>query len=265
MAGKSSVRNTRFTHVGRITRDGVSLTGFTATPETPSDLAVVLAHGFSNHVWTVPIQRIAARLVRRFGVVALTFRGHRGSGGRTSVGPAEVADLAAGVELARELGYAKVATVGFSMGGAVSVLHASQHVVDATVSVSAPSRWYVRQTAAMRRVHWLIEAPHARLLAPLLGVRVEQSWALLPVSPIEVVHRIETPLLVVHGDRDHYFPAEHGEALHRASGRSELWLEQGMAHGESAVTPGLADRIGDWLNRTCGRTSHEETSTRAVA
>jgi pimeloyl-ACP methyl ester carboxylesterase len=257
--------------VGRITRDGVSLTGFTSTPETPSDLAVVLAHGFSNHVWTVPIQRIASRLARRFGIVALSFRGHRGSSGRTSVGPAEVRDIAAGVELARELGYAKVATVGFSMGAAVSLLHASENVdgdvdvVDATVSVSSPSRWYVRQTAAMRRVHWLIEAPHARLLAPLLGVRVEQPWALLPVSPIEVVHRIETPLLVVHGDRDHYFPAEHGEALHRASGRSELWLEHGMAHAESAVTPGLADRIGDWLNRTCGRTSHEETSTRAVA
>src|SRR5205807_1204924 len=123
---------------------------------------------------------------------------------------------------------------------------------DAVVSVSSPSRWYVRQTAPMRRLHWLVEAPHGRLLAPLLGVRLEQPWALLPTSPIEVVHQIRTPLLIVHGERDHYFPVEHGRALHRAAGRAELWLEPGMAHAETAVSPDLVDRIGAWLNRTSG-------------
>jgi pimeloyl-ACP methyl ester carboxylesterase len=92
-----------------------------------------------------------------------------------------------------------------------------------------------------------------------------EPWASLPVSPIEVVDRIKPPLLLVHGDEDHYFPVEHGGALHRAAGRAELWLEPGMGHAETAVTPGLVDRIGGWLNRTCGDTSNQETSTRAVA
>ncbi|TCO65059.1 alpha/beta hydrolase family protein [Actinocrispum wychmicini] len=251
--------------MGRITADGVRLDGFTSTPRTPSDLAIVIAHGFSNHVRKPAFQRIAAQLAGHFGIVALSFRGHGRSGGRTSIGPAEVADLAAGVDLARELGYPKVATLGFSMGAAVSLLHAARYPVDAVVSVSSPSRWYVRQTAAMRRLHWLVEAPHARLLAPLLGVRMEQPWALLPTSPIEVVHRIEPPLLIVHGERDHYFPVEHGMALHRAAGRAELWLEPGMAHAETSVTPDLVDRIGTWLNRTRGDASNKETSTRVVA
>jgi pimeloyl-ACP methyl ester carboxylesterase len=265
---KTPVRNTRFTHVGRITQDGVTLHGFHSVPETPSDLAIVMAHGFCNHVGKPAFERIATRLGRRNPIVALTFRGHGKSGGRTSIGPAEVLDLTAAVELARELGYPKVATLGFSMGAAVALLHASQNVdnpVDATVSVSSPSRWYIRQTPAMRRLHWLAEAPHGRLLAPILGVRLEQPWAVLPVSPIEVVDRIKPPLLLIHGDRDHYFPAEHGQALHRAAGRSELWLEPGMRHAESAVTPGLVDRISTWLNRTCGETSNEATSKRAVA
>ena len=46
MAEKTPVRNTRFTHVGRITQDGVTLDGFPSTPETPSDLAIIMAHGF---------------------------------------------------------------------------------------------------------------------------------------------------------------------------------------------------------------------------
>jgi uncharacterized protein len=241
------------------------LDGFHSVPETPSDLAVVMAHGFCNHVRGPAFERIATRLGRHHPIVALTFRGHRGSGGRSSVGPAEVLDLAAGVRLARDLGYAKVATLGFSMGAAVALLHASQHVVDAVVSVSSPSRWYVRETPAMRRLHWLVESPVGRMLAPIVGVRLDKPWYLLPVSPIEVVHQITTPLLLVHGDRDHYFPVEHGVALHRAAARAELWLEPGMGHAESATTPDLADRIGTWLNRTCGEASRQETSTQAVA
>jgi pimeloyl-ACP methyl ester carboxylesterase len=267
VAEKTPVRNTRFTHVGQLTQDGVVLDGFVLTPKTPFDLAIVVAHGFTGHVRRPGFRLIAERLARRNTVVALSFRGHGRSGGRSSVGPDEVSDLAAGVQLARDLGYPKVATLGFSMGAAVSLLYASQHVVDAVVSVSAPSRWYVRQTAAMRRLHWLLEAPQGRLVAPILGVRLGEPWAKVPASPIEVVHRVSpTPLLLVHGDRDHYFPAEHGEALHRAAGHgAELWLEPGMGHAETATTPGLVDRVATWLNQTCGDTSNEETSIRAVA
>jgi pimeloyl-ACP methyl ester carboxylesterase len=267
VAEKSPVRNTRFTHVGQVTADGVALRGRFWRPETPSDLAIVVAHGFTGSVERPAFGRIAERLARQNAVVSLSFRGHGRSSGRTSVGPEEVLDLAASVQLAGELGYARVAVVGFSMGAAVSLLYAAGHPVDAVVSVSAPSRWYIRQTSAMRRLHWLIEAPHGRLLAPILGVRLGRPWPQVPVSPIEVVHRIApTPLLLVHGDRDHYFPAEHATALYRAAGMgTRLWLEPGMGHAESGVTPGLVDRIATWLNQTCGDTSDQETSTQVVA
>ncbi len=271
MAGKSPVRNTRFTHVGQVTADGVMLRGLFAPSEMPSDLAIVLAHGFTGHVGRPFFRRIADRLNRHYAVVALSFRGHGRSSGKTSVGPEEVHDVDAAVRLAHDRGYSKVALVGFSMGGAVSMLYASQDLDEppaAVVSVSAPSRWYIRQTPAMRRVHWLLEAPHARLLAPILGVRLGRPWPSVPASPIEVVHRIApTPLLLVHGDRDHYFPAEHALALHRAAddATARLWLEPGMGHAETGTHPGLVDRIAAWLNETCTQTSEERTSTQVVA
>jgi fermentation-respiration switch protein FrsA (DUF1100 family) len=52
----------------------------------------------------------------------------------------------------------------------------------------------------------------------------------------------------VHGDRDHYFPVDHPEALYEAAAEpKELWLVEGFGHAESAATPELLDRIGSHL------------------
>lgn len=56
------------------------------------------------------------------------------------------------------------------------------------------------------------------------------------------------PLLVVHGDRDPYFPLDHPRML-AAAGPCELWLEPGMGHAENAADDALLGRLADWLVR----------------
>lgn len=232
---------------------------------TPSvtDLAFVVGHGFTNHVRKPFVSRVLRRFAHHGGVVALDFRGHGRSAGRSSVGSDEIHDLAAGVALARGLGYRRVVTVGFSMGASIALRHAGLHEdkPDAVAAVSAPSRWWVRDTVAMRRVHWLLEQPHGRLAARALGVRLGPPWVTTPESPLEVVHRITpTPLLIVHGEQDHYFGPAHAVALHKAAGGdAELWLEPGMRHAESSMTPALVDRVAIWLDehtRPLGGSDH---------
>ncbi|XVV03544.1 alpha/beta hydrolase family protein [Actinosynnema sp. CA-248983] len=217
-----------------------------------SDLAFVVGHGFTNHVGKPFVARVLRRFAHRGGVVALDFRGHGRSQGLSTVGADEVHDLAAGVSLARELGYRRVVTVGFSMGASIALRHAALHAErpDAVAAVSSPSRWWVRDTPAMRRVHWLLEQPHGRLTARALGVRLAPPWRTAPESPLEVVHRITpTPLLLVHGADDHYFDPAHAHALHRAAGgAAALWVEPRIRHAESAMTPALVDRIATWLD-----------------
>lgn len=242
------------------TEDGVPLRGILLERSDdrldPADrLAVVVGHGITNHVRKPFVRRILARLANRVSVIALDFRGHGRSGGRSTVGDSEVYDIAAGVALAKRRGHRSVATLGFSMGGSVVLRHAALDpgAVGAVVSVSSPSRWWIRDTAPMRRVHWLLEVPHGRLAARALGLRIGAPWATVPASPIELVHRISpTPLLIVHGTEDHYFPPEHARRLHTAAGDpSELWLLPGMRHAETAMTPESIDRITGWLvNRT---------------
>ncbi|WP_184599306.1 alpha/beta hydrolase family protein [Streptomyces violarus] len=212
----------------------------------------VVAHGFTGAVDRPHVRRVAQAFARHGAVVTFSFRGHGASGGRSTVGDREVLDLAVAVRWARELGHARVATVGFSMGGSVVLRHAALYEAgtDAVVSVSAPARWYYRGTAPMRRLHWLVTRPEGRAVSRYgFGTRIHhRDWDPVPLSPVEAVPRIApTPLLIVHGDADGYFPLDHPRMLAAAAGdQGELWLEPDMGHAEHAASDALLARIGEW-------------------
>lgn len=242
--------------------DGVPISAVhVAARDRSLDLALVVVHGFTGAWQEERVWRVADRLRSFGGVVAVDQRGHGRSGGQSSVGDTEVFDVAAAVAWARELGYARVVTVGFSLGGAVVVREAALLAdgpgrVDAVVAVSAPAFWYYRGTKVTRLVHHLVLTRHGRLLLRARGTRVSGAgWtAPEPVPPAQAAARLAVPILVVHGDVDRYFPTEHAQALHaaaRSAGvRSDLWIEEGFGHAEGAATPELVDRIGRWV-REC--------------
>jgi pimeloyl-ACP methyl ester carboxylesterase len=240
--------------------DGVAI----AALHVPGDrgLGIVLVHGFTGNWREDRVRRVIARLRAFGGVVAIDMRGHGGSGGETTMGDAEIHDVAAGVAWARELGYRRVVTVGFSLGGAVVLREAALLAdgpgrVDGVVSVSAPAFWYYKGTRPTRVAHWFVETRPGRLAMRARGVRISsRGWTRPhPVPPYEAAGMITgIPLLVVHGDVDHYFPLEHPRAIHAAAVRSgvrtDLWIEPGFAHAESSVSEQVLDRIGQWA-REC--------------
>ncbi|MCT2592827.1 alpha/beta hydrolase [Streptomyces sp. N2-109] len=230
-----------------------------------SGTALVLAHGFSGSLERPALRAAARSLTAHGAVVTFSFRGHGGSGGRSTVGNLEVLDLAAVVRWARALGHRRVATIGFSMGGSVALRHAALHRMspvtadgadgaggagkagsvagagprgahpDAVVSVSAAARWYYRGTAPMRRLHWAIQRPAGRMVSRWgLGTRVHpEDWDPVPLSPVDAAPLIApVPLLVVHGDQDPYFPLDHPRSLAEAADPActQLWTEPGFGH-----------------------------------
>ncbi|MFG2227354.1 alpha/beta hydrolase family protein [Streptomyces sp. NPDC048644] len=233
------------------------------TDGRPEDLAIVLAHGFTGALDRPALRRAAAAFRERAAVVTFSFRGHGGSGGHSTLGDREVGDLAAAVRWARSLGHRRVATVGFSMGGSVVLRHAALHRpgerrgrtdahADAVVAVSAPARWYYRGTPSMRRLHWVVTRPTGRLVSRLgLRTRIHpDDWNPVPLSPTDAAPLIApTPLLIVHGTRDPYFPLDHPRMLMAAAdpAATDLWIEPGFGHAENAADAGLLGRIGDWL------------------
>lgn len=248
--------------------DGVALAGVHLPREASAGgTALVVAHAFTHHVRHPITRRLLAALATEAPVVAFDMRGHGRSGGRNTVGDRELLDLDAAVAAARALGHERVATIGFSLGAAVALRQAvgGADRPDAVVAVSSPARWYSRETAAMRRVHWLLEQPHGRLAARALGVRLDGGWEVVPPSPVEVVADIEVPLLVVHITGDRYFSVAHARALAAASrGWAELWEEPGDGHGESGTDADLAHRIARWALSACAPDDGRERARSTV-
>ena len=242
------------------TVDGVDLAGIVVPAAAPRPsgrpLTFVLAHGFTGSVSRAPFLRVCGWLSRFGEVRALDFRGHGGSGGGSSTGgDPEVRDVDAAVVAARADGAGAVVTVGLSMGGEAVLRQAAlgRHRPDAVVSISAVSRWYVRDTRPMQRVHWLLETTAGRRLgARLVRLRLDDPWLVVPPSPLQVVSAIApTPLLLVHGDRDEYFPLEHFRTLAQAAGPgATAWVVPGFGHAESGATAPLVERIGRWASAT---------------
>jgi pimeloyl-ACP methyl ester carboxylesterase len=233
-----------------LTDDGVRLSA--RHLPGPDDLGIVVAHGLTGSSRRSGVRRAVATLAQAGGVVSFDFRGHGRSTGHSTVGDREIFDLAAAVGWARELGYSRVATVGFSMGAAVALRHAAAlGGVDAVASVSGPSRWYYRDTAPMRRVHWVIETRLGRFTGRVLRrTRIAANgWQPVPEPPDAAAARIApTPLLVVHGDADALFPISHARALYEAAGEpKQLWIEPGFGHAEAGASPELLARVGAWV------------------
>jgi pimeloyl-ACP methyl ester carboxylesterase len=253
-----------------VAEDGVRISARHDPPARGAgpDLGFVVAHGFTGGWRRAGSRLIATTLAEAGGVVSFDFRGHGASGGRSTVGDVEVLDLEAAVGWARHLGYRRLVPVGWSMGAGVTIRHAALYRgVDAVVAVSGPSRWFYRGTGPMRLLHHGVETRIGRgVLAVGYRTRIARlGWNPWPEPPDALVGRVApAPLLVVHGDRDRYFPTEHARWLVEAArGPAELWLEPGFGHAEAGATPELLRRIAAWAETATSTGNPEVTSPSA--
>lgn len=235
-------------HVWFDTEDGVRLAGSILGAEAGGDTCVVFVHGF-NGFRTKPKNRLLVEgLARRFPVLTFDLRGHGQSQGWCTGGELESLDVHAAVGFARSRGFARVVTVGASLGG-IAVIRAAGTPfpggdADAIVAISTPSRWGTSDTKAVRRMTWIFTSPVGRrVVRRLFGTRIDLKWG-NPEPPMEAVAKILAPILIVHGADDHFFPVTEAELLHeRAPEPKRLLVIDRFGHAEDGFTEQFAERL----------------------
>ncbi|MGH2725499.1 MAG: alpha/beta hydrolase [Actinomycetota bacterium] len=234
-------------HVWFDTEDGVRLAG-SMLDAAGGDTCVVFVHGFNGYR-TKPKNRLLAEgLARRFPVLTFDLRGHGQSGGWCTGGELESLDVRAAVSFARARGYARVVTVGASLGGIAVIRAAGTRLAgsdaDAVVAISTPSRWGTSDTKAVRRMTWIFTHPVGRrVVRRLFGTRIDLKWG-NPEPPMEAITKILAPILIVHGADDHFFPAKEAELLHeRAPEPRRLLIMERFGHAEDGFTETFAAQL----------------------
>lgn len=192
------------------TQDGVCISGSHYATGRPSVL--VLCHGFGDHHRSNQIVWLADRLADKHDIIAFDWRGYGLSAGQASFGGVEQHDLAAVVAYARDYGYAKVGLIGDSMGGMITLTaQAELGLADRVATMGAPAAYEL--TGWPRPILFEKLTPHPvsrKISGPLLGFRLGE---VVPLRPLDRVHAIDVPLLLLHGERDLVVPVANAHAL----------------------------------------------------
>jgi dipeptidyl aminopeptidase/acylaminoacyl peptidase len=229
------------------TRDGLALISWYLPGTRPA--AVVVSGGHRGRAGDV--LGISAALQRAgFHVVVHGWRGTPGSDPAAhTLGVYERRDLEAAIDAVEaRIGDVPVGLLGYSLGGAVSLVEAADDPrVRAVVADSAFADPLGVLSDGVERV---LRVPGAVLTVPVAAWLARRTGAhLSDFSPLAAVARIAPrPLLLIHGDRDDAVPVRHAHRLFDAAGEpKELWLVPGAGH----VNAYFADRQ-EYLEKVVG-------------
>ena len=192
--------------------------------------AVLLLHGVRSDRRSMLSRAIFLHEIG-FSVLLIDLQAHGESAGeRITLGYLESRDVVAAREfLRRNLPAERVAVIGVSLGAAAVVLGAAQAEFDAAILESMyPS---ISEAVADRLRMRFGEV--GTWLAPLLTLQLKPRLGIDPdeLRPIDRIHSLNAPLLLIHGTQDQHTLIDEARAVFGMAGNpKDLWEVEGAAH-----------------------------------
>ena len=246
-----------------VTHDGVRLRGWFI--DKGSNKTVLAIHGYTSSKWDETYMKPVIDMLARngFNVAAFDLRAHGESGGdRTTLGKREVGDMKAVIEwLKREKPdkARKVGAIGYSMGGAITIMLASEPgFLDAAIADSpymdimrSGKRWVKRVKGVLGALLRLAYPLIVRFTSSKAGIRPEE------LNMTRYADKVKTPMLLIAGRKDDLVTAdeirEFYEAAKKVNPNIELWITD-SAHVRTveSMPKEYEERIISFLNKYMG-------------
>lgn len=201
---------------------------------------VVLHHGITVDRWTM-MKYADLYLDIGFACLMYDMRNHGQSGGENvSYGVFEKYDLQKAVEYARKrFPKVPVGVHGESFGAATTIQHAAlneqQRIVDFYVADCGYSDLHALFKTRLKADY---NIPNLGILGiTSLMTRWKDDYLIKEVRPVEDIRHVHTPMLIVHGENDHFVPTYMANDLFQAKPEpKELLLVPEAGHAKALLT-----------------------------
>lgn len=208
--------------------DNLKLSGW-FVPHNKSKDVIIVMHGYpANKADLLPI---ATFLNNKYNVFLFDFRSFgKSEGSITTAGALEVNDLNGAINYLKNNKKIKnIGLFGFSLGGAVAIMSNSKDVKAIVADSSYAS--LDRMVKQQYKIFSFLKYPFVfltKLYGKLfLGIDINK------VSPLNDIKNVNTPILLIHAEKDSQIPVENSILLDKNAKNSELWIIENADHGQN--------------------------------
>ncbi len=174
---------------------------------------IILVHGWFMTKDSRAFSSLADDLSAYFDVISFDCRGHGKSSGFYTFTSKETIDLKTVVDYAKSF-YEKIYLIGFSLGGALVLIHSALNKdVDKVIAVSAPSDFNKIENQMWKKEAWL---PTLKKFEPERWFSIRPSLITREkIKPFEIIKDVEAPTLFIAGEKDPTVCPWHTEKLYK--------------------------------------------------
>ena len=217
----------KYENVTLTTSDNIKLKAW-FIPNNKTNNAIIVCHGYPFDKGNV--LGFAPFLHKNYNLLFFDFRAMGESEGKyTTVGYKETEDLKAAIRYLKDKNMENIGAIGFSLGAA-TILMTKSPDIKAIVADSSYANLDLMINAVYRQFFFL-KHPFTfttKLLAKLT-LKIDTS----NISPEKAIKDIQTPILLIHGEKDSQIKVENSYRLNEANPKAELWIIKDADHGQA--------------------------------
>lgn len=195
---------------------------------------LIIANGWTMSKDSKYIKEMAKKFAESFDVISFDFRGHGKSSGLYTFTHKEPRDLKSVVDYAKNF-YKEVYLMGFSLGGAISIIHSAfEKSIDRLIIISAPHSF-----SKIKNNMWIkdfLKNPFKKYeLKKWLKIRISPIIQ-KKIRPIDVVDKIKAPTLFIAGNLDTIISPDDTKSLFdKAKCEKRFELFRNCCHAEDLL------------------------------